>query len=78
MSYQYKTPRPAGKRWENAKLYRVGLYHQRFPVCGLHLVWVLKGHKHVRCCIPIQNDKFSMPRVLFDQIYNEEFVPCTQ
>lgn len=74
----YKSPRPAGARWEKAKLYSVDLYQQQFPVCGTHLVWVLVGHKHVRCCLPVQGDKWRMHRSLWDTISKREFIPNDQ
>jgi len=69
------TPRPSGARWANAKLFHVYLKNPAFPVCGLHLVWAVVGHKHVRCCLPIQWDKWRMGRATWDDITDKkEFV----
>ena len=38
----YQTPRPEGKVWEKATLYKIYVMEQRLPICGYRSVWVSK------------------------------------
>ena len=70
MSRQRKkaiTPRPQGKTWRTANLYRVYL-GMGFPVCGLRNVWAVVGRKHVRLCTPITLVKFRMSLASWEAI----------
>ena len=68
------TPRPLEKVWQKAVLYFCDLYDYRWPVCGWRLVWVIVGRKWVKCCTPIQHQKWRMKRADWDKTYKEIFV----
>ena len=68
------TPRPPEKVWQKAVLYFCDLYDHRWPVCGWRLVWVIVGRKWVKCCTPIQHQKWRMKRADWDKTYKEIFV----
>ena len=70
----YLLPRPPESTWSNAKLYRVRLMDNRWPVCGTRLVWAVVGYKWVRVCTPIQHDKFRMKRADWDSLSVCDFV----
>lgn len=60
-------PRPQGKTWKTAKLYRVYL-GLGFPVCGFRFIWAVVGRKHVRLCTPITLIKFRTTLVKWQAI----------
>ena len=64
----FKTRKPKEATWRTAKLYAADFYNVKWPVCGSRLVWAVVGHKWVRLCTPIQNDKWRMKRSDWDAL----------
>mgnify|MGYP005678756865 CR=1 FL=1 len=62
----FKTRKPTAASWRTAKLYQADFYNVKWPVCGSRLVWAVVGHKWVRLCTPVQNDKWRMRRADWD------------
>jgi len=53
---------PKPKKWQKAERWRVGLWDNRYPLCGLRLLWVLVGTKHVQMSAPVCLTKMRMTR----------------
>tara|TARA_X000000950_G_scaffold16656_1_gene18132 strand:+ start:16179 stop:16637 length:459 start_codon:yes stop_codon:yes gene_type:complete len=53
---------PKAKKWQKAERWKVGLWDNRYPLCGLRLLWVLIGTKHVQMSAPICLTKMRMSR----------------
>tara|TARA_Y100000004_G_scaffold98513_1_gene110320 strand:+ start:609 stop:851 length:243 start_codon:yes stop_codon:yes gene_type:complete len=68
----YQTPRPEGKVWEKATLYKIYVMEQRLPICGYRSVWAIKGRKWVRCCEPISWKKFRMKLEDFNKVIRKD------
>ena len=44
---------PKAKKWQKAERWKVGLWDNRYPLCGLRLLWIIVGTKHVQMSAPI-------------------------
>lgn len=53
---------PKSKKWQKAERWKVGLWDNRYPLCGLRLLWVLIGTKHVQMSAPVCFTKMRMSR----------------
>jgi hypothetical protein len=56
----FEPPKP--KKWQNAERWKVGLWDNKYPLCGLRLLWVLIGTKHVQMSAPVCFTKMRMSR----------------
>ena len=53
---------PKAKKWQKAERWQVGLWDNKYPMCGLRLLWVLVGTKHVYMSAPVCETKMKMTR----------------
>lgn len=62
---------PKSKKWQKAERWRVGLWDNRYPLCGLRLLWVLIGTKHVQMSAPVCLTKMRMSRKEWNKLIDK-------
>ena len=64
--------KPNAKKWQNAELWELSLYNNKWPVCGQRMVWCMVGTKMVYCCTPFLHQKFKMRRKEWNEMTGKE------
>ena len=63
---------PKQKKWKTAERWEVGLFDNKFPLCGQRMLWVLVGTKHVYMAAPVCETKMKMTRKEWDKLKCKE------
>lgn len=63
---------PKAKKWKNAERWEVGLWDNKYSLCGQRLLWVLIGHKWVHMAAPVCETKMKMTRKEWDKLKSKE------
>jgi len=65
---------PKQKKWQNAERWEVGLYENKYPLCGQRMLWVLIGTKWVYMAAPVCETKMKMTRKQWNALtYKERY-----
>ena len=64
--------KPKAKKWQPAELWQVGLWDNKYPLCGLRMLWVIVGTKHVQMAAPICETKMRMSRKEWNAMNDKE------
>lgn len=68
----YSSGPPKAKKWQKSERWQVGLWDNRYPLCGLRCFWVLVGTKWVYMAAPICETKIKMKRTEWNGIKDKE------
>jgi hypothetical protein len=66
------TRKLTAKKWQKAELWQVGLWDNKYHLCGLRFLWVLVGTKHVQLAAPVCETKMRMSRKEWNAMYDKE------
>lgn len=65
---------PKQKKWQNAERWEVGLYENKYPLCGQRMLWVLIGTKWVYMAAPVCETKMKITRKQWNELtYKERY-----
>lgn len=64
--------RPKAKKWQKAELWEVGLWDNKYPLCGQRMLWVLVGTKHVYMSTSVCETKMRMSRKEWNILQDKE------
>lgn len=68
----YSSGPPKAKKWQKSERWQLGLWDNKYPLCGLRFFWVIVGTKWVYMAAPICETKIKMKRTEWNGIGDKE------
>ena len=63
---------PKAKKWQKAERWQVGLWDNKFALCGLRMLWVVIGTKWVYMSAPVCQTRMKITRKEWNALTDKE------